>query len=121
MVRCPTTCACGVGGGVATSMAGFGGGRAVSGVSGVSREELRTRATRKLKSGGYAECNFENHPALVLDPPAIMGATRREQSSDVYFWAVAPSAHSGNVIRVAPASAFKAAISGINQSGACRW
>eukprot|EP00965_Chrysotila_dentata_P092164 3042738-Pleurochrysis_carterae.AAC.2 len=78
---------------------------------------------RKLKSGGYAECILKFHPSLVFEPPAmcLMGATRREQSSDVYFWAVAPSAHCGNVMRVAPESAFKAAISGINQSGACRW
>eukprot|EP00965_Chrysotila_dentata_P186731 6165569-Pleurochrysis_carterae.AAC.1 len=71
MVRCPVMCAGGVGGGMVTSMAGFGGGRAVPGVSGVSRKELRTRATRKLKSGGYAECKLEFHPALVLEPPAM--------------------------------------------------
>eukprot|EP00965_Chrysotila_dentata_P160588 5301672-Pleurochrysis_carterae.AAC.1 len=71
MVRCPAMCAGGVGGGMATSMAGFGGGCAVPGVSGVSRKELRTRATRKLKSGGYAEYNFEFHQALVSEPPAM--------------------------------------------------
>eukprot|EP00965_Chrysotila_dentata_P024092 798477-Pleurochrysis_carterae.AAC.1 len=45
---------------------------------------------------------------------------RREQSSDAYFWAVAPSAHCGNVIRVASVSALKATMLGISQSGACQ-
>eukprot|EP00965_Chrysotila_dentata_P155353 5132472-Pleurochrysis_carterae.AAC.1 len=59
------------GGGTATSTAGLGWGWCASVVSVVSRKEPKTRATRKLKSGGYAECNLEFHPALVLDPPAI--------------------------------------------------
>eukprot|EP00965_Chrysotila_dentata_P254728 6211978-Pleurochrysis_carterae.AAC.1 len=98
--------------------------------------EARTRAIRKLKSGGYAEWDLEFHPISVLDPPAILawlecwqrrydkdcnpGVIRREQRSDVYFCAVAPSAHCGKVMRVAAVSVFKAIISGINHNGACR-
>eukprot|EP00965_Chrysotila_dentata_P011069 359756-Pleurochrysis_carterae.AAC.1 len=78
---------------------------------------------RKLKSGAYAECTVEFHPALSqrrCERDCSMGATRREQSSEVYFCADAPSAHCGNVTRTASQSAFRAVMSGINQSGACR-
>eukprot|EP00965_Chrysotila_dentata_P260081 6213776-Pleurochrysis_carterae.AAC.1 len=121
-----------------TSTAGRGGGCAELANGALLRNELKTRAMRKLKSGGYAEWAVEFQPALVLEPPAMclwftwsqrrcdsrgcsmMGATRREQSSEVYFCAVAPSAHWGNVMRIASESVFRAVMSGINQSGACR-
>eukprot|EP00965_Chrysotila_dentata_P116627 3855187-Pleurochrysis_carterae.AAC.1 len=54
-----------------TSTVGRGVGCAESANGALLRNELKTRAMRKLKSGGYAECAVEFQPLLVLEPPAM--------------------------------------------------
>eukprot|EP00965_Chrysotila_dentata_P035504 1181657-Pleurochrysis_carterae.AAC.2 len=96
--------------------------------------EAKTRAMRKLKSGGYAVCAPEFQVFPSLDPPAMCvcsecwhrrcakdcksGVILGEQSSEVYFCEEAPRAHCGKEIMLEPVSALRARMSGSSQIGA---
>eukprot|EP00965_Chrysotila_dentata_P060560 2006816-Pleurochrysis_carterae.AAC.4 len=56
----------------------------------------------------------------VIGVLAACGARPGDSNSVVYFWDVAPRAHSGNVTEEATVSAFNAMMSGVSQMGACR-
>eukprot|EP00965_Chrysotila_dentata_P087181 2878185-Pleurochrysis_carterae.AAC.4 len=93
----------------------------------------------KFKSGGYAACEAECHPCWLREPPTREACIRCVQvrearpanagwspgvhSSVVYFCALAPSAHRGNVMCVQESRAWRSVAAGKSQMGpwrACR-
>eukprot|EP00965_Chrysotila_dentata_P226881 6195681-Pleurochrysis_carterae.AAC.3 len=76
--------------------------------------EARTRANKKLRSGGYAACCAEDQSASEGSDGAMPGETR----SVVYFYVCAPSAHCGTVISNDPWSILSALPTGITHRGA---